>query len=809
MIWPFENDTSAIVKKMAKRNIGADRKSYWLLILTISLSICMVLSLALVSSGIAEKRKDSYRDNAQVTVMGITNEQLAQMEQNSEISWVSEYSVLGFSYQDGKKIFVLYADDDYFNRERETPYTGNLPSTGNEIMLEQNYISAFMPDCKIGDTVSLDLTGMGKSGEYKISGILSNSEIDSPDDYYLFLNKTLAQSLADETLGGILPITAYPRLKTDAIASDDILSAAHNILEPLGVEEKQIFLTDYSAVMSGVDGTGLDISIPLVALITSVLAMLVIYSVFYTMMTRNVQMLGQLRTIGMTTRQLKKMAKINSHQFSIKGILLGLFGGTIIGFIICPSGFRLKAAFVYWIVAAVFSWLAITIAVYRPVKIASATSPIEGTHYLSYTGKRKLSRRLHRKLTSQGLAIINIQRNKKKAAFTLLTLSLSGILFCSSVIVAESIDAEKQARFRYFPDGEIQLELQNIARSTFDANGEYNYSTKMQFESNPFEDETFMKQFSQIDGVQALIKHNAIIAKIIFPGNEGTLSISGYVPTITTEDFKFIESTLSMGSSSYDEMVKKSGILVAKGYAEPGDLLSLEYRSIDSTPQTIEVPVLDVFDITDLMSVYPVVPGSPYFLMAWDTAKELTGVTEQAGILSIKVLPEKYDDVLVRVNDIAESNDQVDSYNISGYTQSIQYAYNSYINNFYLISIILFLFGGISLTNTLIVDFRNRKHELGLLKAVGATNQMLRKMLNKEVLTYLVSSFLIAIMGSTIASVVICSHLDAVNHCISFAIPWLSILAFVILLTIIYFIFSVYSTSVLKRAEILPTISAQ
>ena len=80
MTWPFENDTSAVVKKLTKRSILADKKSNLLLIVTIALSVCMVLSLALSTKGIAEAQKDSYRDKAQITVVAPTEEQLAQIK---------------------------------------------------------------------------------------------------------------------------------------------------------------------------------------------------------------------------------------------------------------------------------------------------------------------------------------------------------------------------------------------------------------------------------------------------------------------------------------------------------------------------------------------------------------------------------------------------------------------------------------------------------------------------------------------------------------------------------------------------------
>ena len=42
MTWPFENDTSAIVKKLAGRSMQADKRNKAFLLLTIAISVCMV-----------------------------------------------------------------------------------------------------------------------------------------------------------------------------------------------------------------------------------------------------------------------------------------------------------------------------------------------------------------------------------------------------------------------------------------------------------------------------------------------------------------------------------------------------------------------------------------------------------------------------------------------------------------------------------------------------------------------------------------------------------------------------------------------
>ena len=95
MTWPFENDTSAIVKKLAGRSMQADKRNKAFLLLTIAISVCMVFSILLISTGTQEKFKNTQRNKAQIGILGVTDEQTAQLRQNENIMWVGEYSALG------------------------------------------------------------------------------------------------------------------------------------------------------------------------------------------------------------------------------------------------------------------------------------------------------------------------------------------------------------------------------------------------------------------------------------------------------------------------------------------------------------------------------------------------------------------------------------------------------------------------------------------------------------------------------------------------------------------------------------------
>ena len=82
MTWPFENDTSAIVKKLAGRSMQADKRNKAFLLLTIAISVCMVFSILLISTGTQEEFKNTQRNKAQIGILGDTDEQTALLRQN-------------------------------------------------------------------------------------------------------------------------------------------------------------------------------------------------------------------------------------------------------------------------------------------------------------------------------------------------------------------------------------------------------------------------------------------------------------------------------------------------------------------------------------------------------------------------------------------------------------------------------------------------------------------------------------------------------------------------------------------------------
>ena len=316
--------------------------------------------------------------------------------------------------------------------------------------------------------------------------------------YCVYVNKEIAHNLSKDNF----QITAYIRLNTDVISSSAILDFAAKVIQNSGIEEGQLNLTEYFAVMSGAMKSGIPIPVPLLGVLTAVLAATIVYGVFYTKIVKNVQMFGQLRTIGMTKKQIERMAKKEGRMYALTGIPLGLIIGVLIGFIGCPDGFRLKATIIYAALIATAAFITVNIAIFKPARVAMNTSPVEGSKYFAYTGKTKSRRNRHRKLTPFNLAKINIQRNKQKAILTVLMLGLSGALLLVTSTVAGSVDPEKQASFKYYPAGNIHIQVKNIVGSSFDRESEPYGSSKLQLEDNPLENRTLMQELETLNGIE-------------------------------------------------------------------------------------------------------------------------------------------------------------------------------------------------------------------------------------------------------------------------------------------------------------------
>ena len=67
MTWPFENDTSGIVKRISNRSISANRKKNIFIILTIALASALLSAIVLYGFGVMKNKKPQKKNTKNKT----------------------------------------------------------------------------------------------------------------------------------------------------------------------------------------------------------------------------------------------------------------------------------------------------------------------------------------------------------------------------------------------------------------------------------------------------------------------------------------------------------------------------------------------------------------------------------------------------------------------------------------------------------------------------------------------------------------------------------------------------------------------
>ena len=108
MTWPFENDTSAIVKKLAKRNVSSNRIFCFFNVLTIALAISLIVGISLFQQGSKISEQKILNQMQQATIGGLTAEQIEVLKKEPVLEDIVPYKHSDSFLMDGIKFEAVY-----------------------------------------------------------------------------------------------------------------------------------------------------------------------------------------------------------------------------------------------------------------------------------------------------------------------------------------------------------------------------------------------------------------------------------------------------------------------------------------------------------------------------------------------------------------------------------------------------------------------------------------------------------------------------------------------------------------------------
>ena len=293
---------------------------------------------------------------------------------------------------------------------------------------------------------------------------------------------------------------------------------------------------------------------------------------------------GQLRTLGTTALQIKKMINYESRYLSWlgipPGIVLGAIVGTVLGSNEFSSGFSpINIPFVM-IGVSIICTLMVKLSVRKPLKIAATTSPIEAVRYIAYRNAPMQSRKHNKKISPYSLALLNLGRDKKKTASTLLSLIFGGLLLFISASAAVSNTPEQFVREKFFVNGgsfRIYLSEESVGKNEI---------------NNPL-NESLREELLNTKGIQKIIPLRDSVGMCHYSINgNATEGMCDIISVQSTEgNFSFVEQHLIDGQMPKNQFE----VLLTDGYMELGVTKGTPIK-ITNSGEEIECIVSGFFD---------------------------------------------------------------------------------------------------------------------------------------------------------------------------------------------------------------------
>ena len=715
MTWPFENDTSAITKKLAKKSLQSEKRRNLMVVIAVALAAFLICFTGIVSTSLTQMQRNQVVDTYEAVWLGVEENDIETLKGLPEFERVGGYYMLGEELSEqGYHASYVYCDAQMMEitKAQMELLEGRVPEKANEVVVSEYFLSTYGNNAKIGDTVTLDTESF--HGDYVVTGIMDSvNEKEANTCAIILSNAALTEWKGFDPTG----YRAYVHFKnSDQLGEELMTSYCREI-----AEEYQLPMPKMNSKYFAYASKSFDF-----ALMAGVIALvliggyIVIQSIFRISINDKIQSYGQLRTIGATPKQIKRIVKREGRKLGSIGILIGTVLGVCGGFLLFSKGFNAVSYVATVILTLISSWIMVSVSIRKPVKIAAGISPIEAVRFTP-AQKDIRSRKKNIKLNPVSMGIANFKRDRKKTISIVASLSIGGILLMvvSSIVLVRS--PEQIARL-YFPDSDYKIYLQDL-------------SEEMLVKGNPLNEELKQEVLS-VDGVtDIIVARQSLHTSIKTDANQN----SGICDTLTDQNYAMVEAALTEGTMPTDSHSIVIHDQIVAYFEDMGVGSTVEFSSIDGK-QSIPVTISGVFSTSKMPVIFghgrAHTDGSVFFApkdLFYELYPEITTFDYSWSIVSN---PKKAETVKAELKNIVAEHsnlalDEIDTAIAAEKSQN-----SAAFGSMQVLSWLVFLFGVINLINTTLSNQMSRKQENSVLRSIGLTQKQLCKMNICEGLCY-------------------------------------------------------------------------
>lgn len=453
------------ISNLAKKSFKANKLRNIFAIVGIILTTMMFTSVFTIVLSMSKSMEESTMKQvgltSHVSFKNITNKEYETISSHPLIK-ESQYSVVvGVAENpelNKRQTEIYYKDDNAAKSSFCFPSVGNMPKEKSEFVTDTLTLDALNIPHEIGQKVTFKWREDMNSDKY-IEQEFTLSGYYEGDKALPASNILLSKSYIKEHFKGINQDKQRKEGNIAGIVVMDVVLKSDKNLE----ESAKTILTDSKLpnTQYGVNwaytGSLLEKDLMSIVPVLSGLILiflsgyLIIYNIFQISVVKDIKFYGLLKTIGTTTKQIKKILIKQALILSFIGIPIGLILGYGIGFLILPfvlsflgGSYVLSSSPIIFIGSAIFSIITVMISCNKPASLAGKVSPIEALRYVDNNYKNiKAIKKSKNGAKLFKIAFSNLGRNKKRTAIVVCSISLGLILLNCIYAVNKSFDVNK------------------------------------------------------------------------------------------------------------------------------------------------------------------------------------------------------------------------------------------------------------------------------------------------------------------------------------------------------------------------------
>ena len=516
---------------------------------------------------------------------------------------------------------------------------------------------------------------------------------------------------------------------------------------------------------------------------------LVIYNIFFISVMNNVTSFGQLRTLGATKKQIKRVISKEGNYLALRFIPLGCIAGGMLSFLIDRTAFQLFPDAVIVLLSGAAVFICVKLSILKPAKIAMSVSPMEASRYSSYTKVKKSGKRLKRNrkpLTPCSLAAMNLLRDRKKSILTFTSLVLSGMMLVGISSLLSSLDPEQRAKQSFPYEGAYVVELNRaLVTPTFSL-------TRLQ--ENNLLTEELKQDILSIDGVSGVVCQQELCVTI--DGMETAIR------SMNAEDYEALKDRVMAGELPYHDHTGENSLVVNMGSPEleylqksyeVGDTVTFSQAGNDLQGNFTYVVSAIVFDKNSASS----------FILPAEEMEQTVPYNANSAFV-IRMEHSGYTEIEDELRSLIASSDHLRLKTLKDMTMQYKSVFSTISLAAYALLAVIIMFSIINLVNTSMTNIISRRKEMGLFRAIGLDSRQLYHMIGFENGVQTLGSFAVSIVGGLIIGKAICSAVGNVPgfSFVEYTFPAVSVVFYFLLVFALQFVLTKWAGLYCRRNSV-------